>query len=495
MKASRPHPSRRGVVLTGIAMGLYAGGPTKAGAQAKPATDPRLAALLDDFVAEILAASPLTATGLGMDGGARAPLKGRLDDVSAAGRAGEVAAYAGRATRLRAIPRASLSSRDLTTYDIVLYSQEVGAEGGRFAYGKDFAVPYVVSQQDGTVANTGEFLNAQHMIETRADCDAYLARLEQYATALDQENARMADAAARGVVPPDFLLTTALGTITELRGTKAGETGLVTSLSGRAKAKGLGDYAARAVAIVTDKIHPALDRQIAAVQALQAKATHDAGVWKFPDGADYFRWSLKYNTTTDLTAAEIHKTGLDQGAEIDAQMDKILRAQGFTQGSVGERMGALTRDPRFLFPDTEAGRREVIAYIEGSIAAIRPHMGKLSRLGLKAPVQVRPVPKEIEAGAGLGYMNYAALDGSRPAIYYVNLSDIANWPKYTLASLSMHEALPGHAWQGAYLAERPGEVHTISSLMVFSAFIEGWGVYSEQLADEIGLYRDDPMSR
>lgn len=301
------HATRRHVLLTGAALGLSAAAPIAALAQAKAVTDPRLAALLDAFVGEILNELPQTATSIGMDKGPRAALKRSLDDLSAAGRARQIAAYADRAKRLRAIPRASLSGRDLTTYDTVLYANDVGAEGGRFAYGKDFATPYVVSQQDGTVANTGEVLNAQHLIDTKADCDAYLARLEQYASALDQENARMADAAARGVIPPAFLLTTALGTITKLRGTAAGETGLVTSLTNRAKAKGLGDYAAQATAIVAGRIHPALDRQIAAVQALQAKATQDAGVWKFRDGADYYRWGLKYNTTTNRTAAEIHQ--------------------------------------------------------------------------------------------------------------------------------------------------------------------------------------------
>jgi uncharacterized protein (DUF885 family) len=486
---------RRELLLTGAASGLLMLSPLTAAAQTKAVADTRLASLLDAFVEEMLTDDPETATSIGLDKSARAALKSRLNDRSAAGRAHQVAAYADRAKRLRAIPRESLSGRDLTLYDTVLYAMDLGAEGGRFAYGRDVANPYVVSQQDGTAANTGEFLNSQHLIDSKADCDAYLARLEQYATALDQENARMADAAGKGVIPPDFLLTKAVGQLTELRGTPAAATRLVTSLAERANAKGLGDYAGQATAIVDGKIFPALDRQIAAVQALQAKATHDAGCWKFPDGADYYRWALKCGTTTNRTADDIHKIGLDQGAAIDADMDKILRAQGYTQGTVGERMSALTKDPKFLYPATEQGKADLVAYLTGRIAAIRPYLPKISKLGLKAPVIVKPVPKEIEVGAGLGYMNFAAIDGSRPAIYYVNLHDMANWPKYTLSSLTMHEALPGHAWQGAYLAERHGEVHTISSLVNFNAFIEGWALYAEQLADEVGLYKDDPLGR
>ncbi|HKP78645.1 MAG TPA: DUF885 family protein [Phenylobacterium sp.] len=487
--------TRRQVLLSGAALGLAASPLAAFAAGGEGVSDPRLAKLLDAFVDEILADLPQTASSIGKDSGPRAALKHRLDDLSGAGRTKQIAGYAERAKRLRAIARSSLSGRDLTTYDSVLYAQDVGAEGGRFAYGKDYANPYVVSQQDGTVANTGEFLNAQHLIETRDDAEAYLARLEQVGTALDQESDRIKDAAGKGVILPDFLLATALKQGQDLRAQDAA-TRLVGSLVDRAKARGLdGDWQARATAIVDQKVFPALERQIAVLKAQAPRATHDAGVWKFRDGGDYYRWGLKYNTTTGRTPDEIHKTGLDQGAEIDAQMDGILKAQGYAHGTVGERMGALTKDPKFLFPNTEAGKREVLAYIEGAIAAIRPYIPKFSKLGLKAPVEVRAVPKEIEAGASLGYMSFAALDGSRPAIYYVNLHDTANWPKYTLTSLSMHEALPGHAWQGAYLAERPSEVHTIASLMNFGAFTEGWALYAEQLADEVGIYADDPMGR
>ncbi|MDZ4375367.1 MAG: DUF885 family protein [Phenylobacterium sp.] len=485
--------NRRDLLLTGAALGLAA---SPLAAFARPVDDARLATLLDAFVDEMLAGDPETASSLGLDKGSRAGLKRQLNDRSSDGRTRQIAGYADRASRLKAIDRGALSDKDLTTYDTVLYAMEVGAEGGRFSYGRDYANPYVVSQQDGVVANTGEFLNAQHLIETRDDAEAYLARLEQVGRALDQETDRMKSAASKGVLLPDFILATTLSQAGDLRGQPPEATRLVTSLADRARAKGLsGDWAARAAALVSSQVFPALDRQIAVLKSLEPRVSADAGIWKFPDGADYYQWSLKYNTTTDLGPDEIHGVGLEQGAQIDAAMDAILKAQGLTQGSVGERMSALTRDPRFVYPNTDAGKRDVIAYIEGWVAATRAYIPRFSNLGLKAPVEIKAVPKEIEAGAPLGYMNYAALDGSRPAIYYVNLGDTANWPKYTLASLSTHEALPGHAWQGAYLAERASEVHTIASLVSFGAYVEGWALYSEQLMDELGLYADDPMSR
>jgi uncharacterized protein (DUF885 family) len=488
--------SRRQILLTAAAAGLASAAPLRALAAAGPVDDARLAALLDAFVDEILRESPQTATGLGLDKGKYAGLKRQLSDRSAAGRAREIALYKSLGQRLRGVPRGSLKGRDLTLYDTVLYAVDLGAEGGRFAYGQDYANPYVVSQQDGSVANTPEFLNAQHLIETQADAEAYLARLEQLGPQIDAETARMNAAAAEGVIPPTFILATTLKQLTDARAPEAGATRLVGSLVERTKAKGIGgDWQGRATALVAQKVYPAIDRQIAAVKALQPRSTNDAGVWKFKDGADYYRWALKYNTTTDLSPAEIHEIGLRQGREIDAIMDGILKSQGLTQGSVGERMSALTKDPRFLFPNTDAGKQQVVAYIQGKVEESRKLMPQLTKLDLKAPVDVKPVPKEIEAGAALGYMNFAALDGSRPAIYYVNLSDTGNWPRYTLASLTMHEALPGHAWQGAYLAERHDQIHTISSLMGFGAFAEGWALYAEQIADEAGLYKDDPFGR
>lgn len=488
---------RRQLLLGATAAGLAASAPGLAWAVAAgPVANPKLAGLLDDFVQEMLAAWPETATSLGLDTGTNAGLKGKLGDASTAGRKAAIADYESRRKRLKAVDRATLTPSDVTIYDTVDYAQGLGAEGGKFSYGLDNANPYIVSQQNGAILGTPEFLNSQHLIATRADADAYVARLDVLATVISQETARIQADAAAGVSPPDFILGNALGQLRGMRAVPAADTRLVASLVERTKAKGIaGDYAGQATAIVKDRIQPALDGQIAALTALQAKASADGGVWRLPDGEAYYAWALRIGTTTDRTADDIHAMGLEQGAAIDGQMDAVLKSQGFTQGTVGERMSALTRDPRFLYPNTEAGKAELIAYLNGRIAAIRPHMAHLSKLGLKAEVEVRPVPKEIEAGAALGYMNFAALDGSRPAIYYVNLHDTGNWPRYTLCSLTMHEAIPGHAWQGAYLAERRDRIPTISALMGFNAFVEGWALYAEQMADEVGMYDDDPMGR
>jgi uncharacterized protein (DUF885 family) len=495
------HATRR-ELLAAASAGAFMALPGAAFAQ--PAASAQLAALFDAFANEMLSEAPEAATGLGLDKGARARLKSRLSDRSARAAAADRAACLARLRRLAAIDRAALTGMDAIRYDAVRYAQQLGADGGAFGYGDnsyaaamaEAATPYVVNQQNGAFGFIPEFLNAQHKIDTAADCEAYLERVRAFARQIDQESARVAADAAHGVVAPDFILDNAIGQLTAMRAQAAGETQLVQSLVARAAAAHVaGDFSARAARLVEREVHPALDRQIAALRAARAAAGHDAGVWRLPQGEAYYAWHLKVSTSTELNADQIHQMGLEQGREIDARMDAILRAQGLTEGAVGARMSALTRDPRFLKPNTEAGRAELLAYLEGRITALRAIMPRVSKMTLSAPVEARRVPADIEQGASLGYMNFAALDGSRPAIYYINLKDTALWPLWTLPTLTAHETIPGHAWQGAYLAEHHDEVPLISSLMGFNAFVEGWALYAEQLVDELGFYDDDPFGR
>ena len=158
-------------------------------------------------------------------------------------------------------------------------------------------------------------------------------------------------------------------------------------------------------------------------------------------------------------------------------------------------MQALVNDPKRSYPDNDKGREQLIAYCNARVDAIRALMPKISHLDLKAPLIIRRVPADIQDGAPLGYMNFASLDGSRPSIYYINLKSTTLWPKHELATLTAHEGIPGHTWQGAYLAEHHATTPLIQSLMGFNAFIEGWALYAEQLADEFGLYANDPLSQ
>jgi uncharacterized protein (DUF885 family) len=493
--------SRRNLLASAAALGAGAScfGGTAFGAVS---SDAALSTLFNALSDALLKDSPETATFLGLDKGARAGLKSQLSDQSWAHVAKDHEVCAAWLGKLDAIAPAGLSPAAQVDKAVVTYALTLGRDAGKFDFGENTLAsamnedssPYVVSQETGSFVGIPEFLDSQHKIETKADADAYLARVEAWAGVLDQETARVKRDAGLGVAPPDFLLATALGQMERSAGMRAADQRLVSSLANRAQQKGIaGDYAGQATKLIVDKIYPALGRQIAALKAVAAKATPDAGVWKLKDGDAYYDWLLKVGTTTPMTAHEIHALGLAQNAEIMARMDGLLKKQGLTKGTVGERMTALSRDPRFVYPDNDAGRAQIIAYLSDRIAAVRLKLPQLFNLKLKAPVIIKRVPADIQDGAPLGYMNPGAIDGSRPSTYYINLKTTTNWPRFSLPTLTYHETIPGHAWQGAYVNET-GKLPLIRVILSgFNAYVEGWALYAEQLADELGMYADDPV--
>lgn len=474
-----------------------------AAAKAAPVGAPaKFSKLLADVAEELLKLAPATATSLGLDSGPRLALKSQWGDGSPKGDAQWATEVKSILSRLNGIDRAALSPADQIRYDTVKHAATKGAEGTKWEYGGAASgffggtAPYPVTQQDGALAQIPEFLDSQHGIKNAADAEAYVARVAGFARLLDEETAKIKAQAKMGITPPKFVVANALGQRTGYRQTPVAQQKLVTSITERTKAAGIaGDWNGRVAKIVESMVYPALDRQIAAFTEATANATDTAGAYKLPDGEAYYQWALQLGTTTNASAAEIHAIGLEQNKALQARMDAVLKAQGMTEGSVGARVQALNKDPRQLYPDTDAGRADLIAYCNDRVAAIRPLLPGVSHLGLKAPLIVKRVPTDIQDGASLGYMNFASLDGSRPAIYYINLKSTSLWPKYQIPTLTAHEGVPGHTWQGAYLAEKHAELPLISSLMGFNAFVEGWALYAEQLMDEAGLYANDPFGQ
>ena len=455
-----------------------------------------LDALMDTFFQENLAQNPEGATQLGMDKGANAALKYKLRDESLAGVAAAKKLNASQLERLKAIDASALGGMDRVNYDTLVYVGESRAAIAAFDFGGAAfgASPYVVSQLTGVYQSFPDFLDTKHTIETPADCDAYLARLEAFAGQLDDDTERMKHDAALGVVPPDFILDRALEQMGLFR-TTAEKSLLVTSIAKRAKARGLSDsYAARAASIYDAKIGPAMDRQIAQTKAMRATATPDAGLWKLKDGEAYYAATLHAATTTNMTPAEVHRLGLEQAAEITARIDALLKAQGMTNGTVSERILALYHDPKSIYPDTDAGKADEIAYCNQRLAEIRPKLPAVFNRLPPYQFEVRRVPPATEAGAASAFSQGPAIDGSRPGIVYFNLHDSAEWPKWALSTTVFHEGLPGHQLEGG-LALSNRSLPLVRKMIGFSGYAEGWALYAEQLADEIGMYNDDPLGR
>lgn len=452
-----------------------------------------LNALFDQFMKENLDISPLFVTRLGMDTGARAKQKSEIDDGSEAGIERNKALTASQLARLRAFDRASLSASDAVSYDVVIYGLRTNdAANNAFRYGTGGAgQPYVLTQLDGSYQRLPSFLDNQHTIETKADADAYIARLAGFATRLNQEVEVARHDLAMGVTPPDFALAKTLVQMQALRAPPPEKSSLTASVVRRTEEKKIpGDYAQQASRVVKDKIYPALERQIAVVTEMQKKATHDAGVWRLPEGDAYYAASLVTWTTTSKKPAEIHQLGLELVKDHTARMDTLMRKLDMTQGTVGERLRAMYKDPQYLYANTDAAKEVLLTDLNARVQRVRAKLPSYFATLPKANVEIKRVPKEIEAGAPGGYYNIPSLDGKRPGIYWINLRDTTEQPKWTLPTLTYHESIPGHHLQLSIQQE--ANLPLIRKVSFYSAYIEGWALYAEELAAEMGEYDDDP---
>jgi len=486
---------RRSFLVTTAAGALAAATP----ALAQSSEDAKLRAQLDKMFEQTVDDGPRFATSLGLDKGARAALKSQLDDNSAAGKARRLERARTWLGELKAIDRTKLSDGPKIDLDVVLYANEQAVRNGdkyRFGdVGGNFS-PYVISQRGGAYANVPDFLDSQHKVANSADAEAYIARLSAFAKAMDNDVARQKADVAMGVIPPDFVCDLSLGQMKALRDQPADKVILTASLAKKAAAAKLdGDWAARAQKIVEAEVYPALDRQIAAMQAVRAKAKPDTGVWALPNGDAYYADAVKASTTTNYSPEEVHQLGLTQVAEIGARLDAILKAQGLTQGTIAQRLMKLNEDPKQVYPATDAGREQMLADLNKDVADLYGLLPRVFNTLPKAKVEVRRVPVFIQDGAANGYYQSAALDGSRPAAFYINLKETADWPRYNLKTLAAHETVPGHHLQIA-LAQESSRIPMIRRAgFGFSAFSEGWALYAEQLSDEMGAYEGDPLGQ
>jgi len=452
---------------------------------AAPAGDAAINALFEAIFQEGLDDSPESVTQLGLDTGKRAAAKGQLGDRSLAARAADLARTKKAIARIEAIDTTTLSETAKLNREVVLYSLNSSVVGpDKFGIGSTIR-PYRIFQQGGAYFSVPDFLNSAHTIRTTADAEAYCARLSAFATALDQDSAVQKEEAARGFVARGFSVGLRIGRLKALRGKPAAASAMVNSLVTRAKAAGLaGDWSAKAAAIVESQVYPALDRQIALVQSLPRRK--EAGLWALPNGDAIYAEALKAATTTDFTPDEVHKIGKEQVASLSAELDAILKAQGLTKGSVGARLTALNDMPSQLYADTAEGRAELLAGLNVGVAAMQKRLGEAFLNPPSEPLDIRAVPVEIQDGASNGYYRRASLDGTRPAIYFINLKSVGDWPKYTLPSLSYHEGVPGHHLQLSIVQKLDSPL--LRRLSGFSAYSEGWALYAEQVAEELGGY-------
>ena len=357
---------------------------------------------------------------------------------------------------------------------------------------------YPVNQLFGVQNEFPGFMANVHQVHNRRDADYYNQRLAAVKVKFDQVLEGLKIREQHGVVPPTFVIDKVLAGMSGLVAQQPEQSILYTSLVEKLKkADGL-DAAAQAEVLaetkrqITGSVYPAYQQLITYFTALRPRSTNDAGVWKFPDGKAYYAYCLRSNTTTNFSAGQIHQLGLAEVARITAQMREILRAEHVPGAdSVGPTMARLGEDPRLLYPDTDSGRAHILTDYQTILDEVDKGLSGAFRIRPKARLEVRRVPVFKEKTSAGAYYEGPALDGSRPGVFYASLYDVKATPKFGMRTLAYHEGIPGHHFQIGIAQELKG-LPTFRGLVPFTAYVEGWALYAERVAAELGL-REKPL--
>ncbi|QJB69915.1 DUF885 domain-containing protein [Parasphingorhabdus halotolerans] len=460
-------------------------------------------ALLATHAARIMRSAPEWATQMGVS-----------EDVAGTGFQSHLSAYSPQANaevaelldqsaaELAAIDRSKLSTRRQISYDVLSYAYNIAQRQNRFGKGQPSVLlanpPYAVNQLFGPQIDIPRLLIAQQPVRSEAEARAWLSRASELSRVLDELAAMTEADARRGVIPPWFALEAIAKSATSFTEKPESEHPIMAAFGEKLEViKDLDDakrasLQSEALTILSSQIYPAYRRFGARMAALVPAAGRDAGLWRMKDGAAMYRVALEAYGANGLSPDEIHQIGLGDVDRIHGQMDKILKAHGYSNGSIGERMAALAKDPEYLIPDTDESKAELITKLQSDVDRI---LALAPQWFLDVPeykVEVRRIPVHEQDASSGGYYTPPPLDGSRPGIFWINMKNAADIPTYTLKSLVMHEAVPGHHFQAAKSLSIT-DLPLIQNMMWFGDYGEGWALYAEELAKEMGMYEGDDL--
>ncbi len=357
---------------------------------------------------------------------------------------------------------------------------------------------YRVVQNSGAFVDLPQFLTDTHVIKNEKSVKRYISRIAEFGRVMSEVQARVEDDRAHGVTPPDFVIEKSIAVMKAFIEGGAAENPLVTTMPAKLGEIGLSDekqadYMAQIEAAVESHVLPGYRSMIALYEEMLPTATHDAGIWRIPDGDKVYANALKSNTTTDMTADEVHNVGLSEVARIEQEMDAILIAQGLIEGTVTDRVKVLMAAPEHNYPNTDEGRQQMLDYLVELNEEVMAKAGEFFVTLPPQPLEIVRVPEYSQDSAPGGYYSQPAMDGSRPGRFYINLKTTTDNPRWTLPTLLYHEAAPGHHFQIS-VAQNIKGVPFLRTLSPFTAYTEGWALYAERLAaEDMGMYANDPL--
>ena len=378
--------------------------------------------------------------------------------------------------------------------DVMEWFLADAVEGDRFRFHN-----YPLNQVGGIQSGLPNFLLTVHHINKPKDAENYITRTSKVDTYFDRTLTGLQAREERGIIPPRWVIGKVVAEMREFIAVPATVHTLYTHFRESTEemegldATGREEMSGRLAAVIEAEVYPAYGRLIEYYADLETRATNDDGVWKLPDGEAFYAYQLRNNTTTTLSAEEIHVLGLQELERIHAEMRKILEAEGIETEDLGATLRALHRDARFLYEDSDAGRDQILADYQAIIDEIDGRLEGLFSLRPEFGVQVKRVPEFMQATAPGAYYQAAPMDGSKPGTFYVNLRDVAEIPRFGMRTLAYHEAIPGHHFQIG-IAQGLTGLPFFRRIIPFTAYSEGWALYAEKAAAEHG-FQDDPFDK
>lgn len=419
---------------------------------------------------------------------------GKLDDESPVHQQREFDRWKHDLLQLHEYPLPRQSASQKLSTRVLDWFLQIQAEGEKWQWHD-----YPVNQLFGVQNQFPSFMANTHRLLSEKDCNYYVMRLDALPKKFDQVLDGLKIREQKQILPPRFVVEEVLKEMTDFIAKPASENILATSFKTRAaKIDKLSDaeradFQARVETAITNKVYPAYQKLIDYFHEVLPKTTTDDGVWKLPDGDAFYAYKLHENTTTTLNPTEVHELGLREVSRIESEMRTILDANGFAGQPIGEAMDKLAKDPRFLYSNDDKGRAEALArYTELIKQATDRSSKELFLTTPRAKIEVRRVPEFKEATAPGAYYDIAAMDGSRPGIFFANLRDMNEVPTWSMPTLAYHEGVPGHHWQISTAEELKG-VPQFRKIIPFTAYTEGWALYCEWLAKQAGWYDNDPF--
>ena len=394
---------------------------------------------------------------------------------------------------LRSYDRRRQSKAQLLSTDVMDWFLDDQARAERFRFHD-----YPLNQMFGIQSELPNFMMTLHPVISKLEGRNYVRRLGRFGVKFDQVLEGLRIRTEKGILPPKFVIRRVLDEMTAFIGQPANQNPLYTVFQeklGKLKLSEADQQSllAAAEAAIQATVYPAYQKMIAYFTELEQKATTDDGVWKLPEGDAYYAHCLRSNTSTEMTPQQVHETGLAEVARIEAEMAAILKQQGYEDAAKpAQKLQEFAKEARFLFPNTDEGRAAALAEYQAILDHASANLDPIFDIRPKAALKVERVPEFREKTSAGAYYQPGDMSGGRPGVFYANLRDMNEVPRFGMKTLSYHEGIPGHHFQISIAQELKG-LPFFRRMLPFTSYAEGWALYTEQLAREQGFYKDDPF--